>query len=247
MTPGLFRIHRRRRPEPAGRRHGRHRQRQRLRDGRIRWRLSAFGDATQPVVGIAHYSGYWLQGNACTWSTYCADVASASLTALWGSNLEDSSSLHADSTIRVEVALLDMAATGEPYHGYVGTNLTPTLDDRYATYGTDSSTVLSDGADLAYQTHVWAPDTGTTSAGTAYSLDTSMGAEVNSTGAVVYGFRWGGGKAGTTTPAGTYTLTFTVGGTSTTTTGVTTTGVVPGSVAQPTYDRSSTSIQVTVK
>ncbi|MDE3203007.1 MAG: hypothetical protein KGQ66_02160, partial [Acidobacteriota bacterium] len=201
----------------------------------------------QPIVGVAHYPGYWLQGTTATWSAYCADVpaATVNVTAQWGSNLKDSTALHANSPIRVEVSLLDMAATGSPWQGYNVTNLTPNLDDRYATYGTDGTTFLSDGVNLANQTRVWT--TGTTltitAAGSATPLvETPMAAEINSGGAIVYGFNWGGGNTGTSTPAGTYTLTFGLSGS-----GVNITGVVPGSAVTPTSTATSTSITVVVK
>ncbi len=201
----------------------------------------------QPIVGVAHYPGYWLQGTTATWSAYCADVpaATVNVTAQWGSNLKDSTALHAGSPIRVEVSLLDMAATGSPWQGYNVTNLTPNLDDRYATYGTDGTTFLSDGVNLANQTRVWT--TGTTltitAAGSATPLvETPMAAEINSGGAIVYGFNWGGGSTGTSTPAGTYTLTFGLSGSA-----VNITGVVPGSAVTPTSTATSTSITVVVK
>ncbi len=195
-----------------------------------------------PVVGMASYPGYWLQGTAATWSSYCTTASAATVTAQWGSNLTDAPSVHANKPVRVEIGLLDMAATGAPYQGYAITNLTPNLPDQSATYGTDGTTFLS-GIDGGAQTRVWGPGatltiTDTSTSSTVYSGPIS--AEINSTGAVVYGFNWGGGNTGTTDPAGTYQLTFTIDPS------ITIDAVTPGTVNQPAFTPDSTSLTVTL-
>ncbi|HVC68222.1 MAG TPA: hypothetical protein VND44_11545 [Acidimicrobiales bacterium] len=215
--------------------------------------IFAFGDAPfygsaggtsldAPMVGIAFYPGYWLQQTAATWSSYCTTATAATVTAQWGSNLTDSPQLHADKPIRVEVGLLDMAATGDPYLGYAITNLTPTLPDQSATYGTDGTTFLS-GVNGGAQTRVWGPgatlnirDTGTDSV----IYNGPISAEINSTGAVVFGFNWGGSSSSTTDPAGTYELTFTIPSP------ITIDAVAAGTTNQPTFTSDSTTLTVTV-
>jgi hypothetical protein len=164
------------------------------------------------------------------------------VTAQWGSNLTDAPSIHADQPVRIEVGLLDMAANDAPYQGYAITNLTPTLDDRYATHGTDGTSLMI-GINGGTQTRVWGP--GTTLSITDTSTNTSVysgpiSAEINSTGAVVYGFNWGGGNTGTTDPAGTYQITFTIDPS------VTIDAVTTGTVNQPTFTATTTSLTVTL-
>lgn len=190
------------------------------------------------------FPGYWLQKTESTWSATCATAASASVTAQWGANLTDAPSVAAGKPVRVEVGLLDMAATGADWQGFVITNLTPELADRLATYGTDGAT-FSAGVDGAPYTRVWG--TGTTltitdlSPGGA-STTYTMTAEINSTGAVVYGFNWGSKGKKNTPSAGTYLLTFHVDP------AVAITGVVAGAVNSPTYSTSdnTTSLQITL-
>ncbi len=215
--------------------------------------IFAFGDAPfygsmggssldAPIVGIAFYPGYWLQKTAATWSAYCTEATAATVTAQWGSNLTDSPQAHADKPLRVEVGLLDMAATGDPYLGYNITNLTPTLPDQSSTYGTDGTTFLS-GVNGGAQTRVWGPgatlsirNTGTDSV----IYNGPISAEINSSGSVVYGFNWGGGNSGTVDPAGTYELIFTIGAS------ITIDAVTAGTTNQPTFTANSTTLTVVV-
>ena len=155
----------------------------------------------KPVVGMAHYPGYWLQGTEATWSASCTEAASASVTAAWGDNLL--SAAKAGKQNRVEVALLDTADLGKV--GYPITNLTPNLEDRYATYGTDGTSMLSDGVNMV--THVWGPGATLSITGPSESVvyNGPITAEINSSGAVVFGYNW------PASPAGDYTLVFTIG------------------------------------
>lgn len=192
------------------------------------------------------FPDYYIQGTDATWSAYAATAESATVTAQWGSNLKDSSALSADKPIRVEVGLLDMAAVGDPYQGYVVTNLTPDLEDRYATYGTDGTTFLSGEAvgEAVQSTRVWAPNTTlkiTNVETGAVMYNGAIAAEINSTGAVVYGFNWGGGNTTTSDPAGTYLLSFSVDK------AVTIDAVTPGTINQPIVANPyTTSLVVTV-
>ncbi|MGC8481627.1 MAG: hypothetical protein ACP5PJ_08770 [Acidimicrobiales bacterium] len=179
---------------------------------------------------------------SATWSAYCTDAASATVTAQWGSNLTDAPTIHANQPVRIEVGLLDMSASGSPYQGYAITNLTPNLDDRYATHGTDGTTFQS-GVNGGTQTRVWGPGTTLTITNTSTNTSVYSGAisaEINSTGAVAYGFNWGGGNTGTTDPAGTYQITFTINP------AVTINAATSGTVNQPTFTSSSTSLTVTL-
>ena len=192
------------------------------------------------------YSGYWLQKTTATWTADCAEAATASVTAQWGANLTDSPTLAAGKPIRVEVSLLDPAATGMT--GYVVNNLTPELPDREAVYGTKPDLAFVTGDANAPLARAW-------TAGTYLKIEQKqadntwksiyyqpMIAEINSTGSIVYGYNWGSkGRANTPAP-GDYRLTFTVPATG----GVTITGVVPGAVNNPSYTPTSTTIEFTL-
>ena len=186
------------------------------------------------------FPGYWLQKTEATWSASCATAASATVTAEWGANLTDAPSVAAGKPVRVEVGLLDVAAAGT---GYTITNLTPTLADRLATYGTDGTSFTS-GVDGAPFTRVWGP--GTTLAienlGTSVTTTVPITAEINSTGAVVYGYNWGSKGSKNTPSAGQYRLTFTIDP------AITIGAVVPGAVNSPTVgvDGHSTSLMLTL-
>ncbi|MEZ5234537.1 MAG: hypothetical protein R2749_17790 [Acidimicrobiales bacterium] len=145
------------------------------------------------------YPGYWIQGDA-TWQADC-DVAAAgalSVTAEWGDNLTGAP-LKQRTPIRVEVGLLDGAAAGS-MTGFDVDNLTPTLLDRYATYGTNDASGIPGYGEV----RVW-------DAGASLRIERDDGlvvydgpfsAEINSTGRVVYGFNW------QKPAAGAYTITF---------------------------------------
>lgn len=191
------------------------------------------------------YDGYWLQKTEATWNADCATALTANVLADWGDNLTTRPSLPSGKPVRVEVSLLDPAAVG--LGGFVITNLTPELEDRLATYGTrgvpeDAFTTGDAGAPL---TRVF--DTGATltielldANGVPVSVifDGPMTAEINSIGAVIYGYNWGT-KGRRNAPApGTYRITFRT--VATTIIGITDTA------AQnvPTWDATSTSVTV---
>ena len=170
--------------------------------------LTCPGGPTDPIGTTAVYDGvtYFIQGKA-TWQAQCgiAPAGDLAVAAEWGDNLTGAP-LKAGTPIRVEMAFTYAPTTG-PMTGYTVVNLTPTLADRNSTYGTT-------GAQVSFSTvRVWA-------AGTTFSIRNANGtyvvapgtpatAEINATGAVVYGYNWGSGKgAKSTVTAGTYTITF---------------------------------------
>jgi hypothetical protein len=191
---------------------------------------------TGPTSSV--YVGYYLQKTEAIWSADCDTAATASVIADWGDNLTVSgATLAAGRPIRVEVGLLDTAALG--LKGYGITNLTPDLEDRLATYGTlgepDAYLTAASGT-LA--TRVW--DAGAhlkiENVGTgAVIFDGPMTAEINSGGAVVFGYNWGiKGKKSAPAP-GTYTLTFTTSSATTITGVADTAGNIPGFTANSTF------------
>jgi hypothetical protein len=190
------------------------------------------------------FTGYWLQKTDATWTADCAVASTANVTADWGDNLTTAPSIAAGKPVRVEVGLLDPAATGMT--GYVIDNLTPDLEDRLATYGTQGWTFATGDAG-APQTRVWDSGTHLTIEpmvdGTpgAAIYDGSMTAEINSMGAVVYGYNWGSQGRRNAPTAGTYRLTFTTS-TATTIAGIADTA----GLNVPTYGPHSTTLTVTL-
>jgi hypothetical protein len=139
----------------------------------------------------------------------------ASVATAWGANLLGDAPLKAGRPIRVEMGLTEVG--GVTGVGYVVTKLTPELDDRLATYGTNATTqttsfvVWDAGATLLVQKCADPACVQTTGSPV---FDGVMSAEINSLGKVVYGFNWGtGGKASAAEP-GTYRLTFSTNNTS---------------------------------
>lgn len=173
--------------------------------------------AVNPTGPTSTYNGvpYFLQKTTAIWTAACDTPESASAAAAWGSNLTNGRALRARRPIRVEVAL----TSEDSGTGYVVENLTPNELDRYAIYGTN-------GVPTTMPYMVWTGGATLTikKLETGESRVVPMGAEINSTGKVVYGYNWGtmGGSGAAT--AGTYELSFKVPPTS----GVTITGVDPG-------------------
>ncbi|HEU4513326.1 MAG TPA: hypothetical protein VFR87_09495 [Nocardioidaceae bacterium] len=140
-----------------------------------------------PATVSTVYPGYWIQGED-VWQADCMTAADNTITAgaEWGDNLTNAP-LKAGTPIRTEIGLLADAAT-YPMTGFGVDKLTPELEDRYATYGTN------DGSGIASypEVRVW-------NAGATLSIVSSAGlvvydgpftAEINSTGRVVYGYNW---------------------------------------------------------
>jgi hypothetical protein len=190
------------------------------------------------------YPGYWLQQTEATWGADCATAPTGSVIADWGDNLTTRPDLAGGKPVRVEVSLLDPAAIS--MQGFVITNLTPDVEDRLATYGTRGETLdgFTTGTAGAPVTRVF--DTGATltieqfvnGGWTTIYGPTVMTAEINSTGAVVYGFNWGSKGKRNTPATGTYRLTFTT--VNTTITGIADTAALN----LPTFTANSTSVTI---
>ncbi|MDN4484004.1 hypothetical protein [Demequina lignilytica] len=174
------------------------------------------------------FDGYWTQKSESTWTATCGVVLAASAVIDWGDNLTGSTALKSGKTIRVEASLLAPVGAGDT--GYYVEKLTDELD-RYATYGTDGTTLAEAAADPGIDlpapmtlARVWDPGAYLTIA--ELDKDDVVGstvyegvavAEVNSAGAIVYGFNWG--QKGAAPLPGSYRITFEVS-TATTLTGV---------------------------
>jgi len=162
------------------------------------------------------FPGYWCQKTLAVWQAACIEGSGpgpTTVTALWGNNLLGDAPLKAGRPIRVEMVLTESGGTAGP--GYIVTNLTPELEDRLATYGTDGAVqntdyvVFDDGARLKIETCV---DTGCTqTSGEIY--EGAFIPEINSLGKVVYGYNWGTAGKATAAQPGIYKLTFTAIGT----------------------------------
>lgn len=199
-------------------------------------RGGACGESQMPTgPRSTQYPGYYLQKTEAMWQAACSTALSANVIANWGDNLISRPIISARQPVRVEVALEQMPSA--PMTGFVVENLTPDLEDRNATYGTQGvatpfSTVrvFDSGAMLRIE-RVDGPG------GIVY--EGPIAAEVNSTGAVVYGYNWGvKGKSNRALP-GTYLVTFMSNHT-------TITAVDPGDAAKATFGPKSTSVTVTL-
>lgn len=165
-------------------------------------------DATDPKC--TDFPDYWCQKTAATWQAACVTAMTAIVNANWGANLVGDGVLKAGKPIRVEMGLVD--ATSPLQTRIIVTNLTPDLEDRFATYGTNGATtsdtsysVFDAGATLKIETC----NTSECLVPTGVVLpEGPMSAEINSLGNIVYGYNWGT-KGRTNAPApGTYKLTF---------------------------------------
>lgn len=151
---------------------------------------------------------YWVQKSEATWTADCTTDETTNVSAKWGDNLVGEGQLKAGRPIRVEVNLTDIldetVATG-----YVVNKLTDELD-RLATYGTDGTTltqnyrVFDAGAKLTIEE---CDDTECLNVANPPIYEGAMSAEVNSIGAVVYGYNWGTRRINAA-ESGVYRLTF---------------------------------------
>lgn len=162
------------------------------------------------------YPGYWLQKTSATWSASCETATTASVVADWGDNLTNEEvGIKAGKTIRVEMGLL--GPTAAPDDGFAVDKLDPDLLDRLSNYGTKGDPLAAGTA-----TRIW--DAGAhltiTHADGTPVYDGPATAEINSMGAVVYGYNWG--QKGAPPAAGDYVIIFTVSN------GTTITGVDDG-------------------
>lgn len=145
-------------------------------------------DFVLPLAGVAT-GEYYVQGED-TWQAGCTAAAAGVLTAVpaWGDNLAGgSAALKVGSPVRVEVGL---TTTGYSLTGFDTVKLTDQLD-RLATYGTLGV------AETPYEeVRVWSSDAEFSITGPVDIALQSMGAEINSTGRVVYGYNWRPSVAG---------------------------------------------------
>lgn len=178
-------------------------------------RLPAFSEPMAPSgPQCTQFPGYWCQKTDATWQAEWKQAATASVAAAWGANLLGDAPLKAGRPIRVEMGLTESG--GDPGVGYVVNKLTPELDDRLATYGTNGTTqstsfVVWDAGAMLLVEKCAAPDCSATTPNPIF--DDVMSAEINSLGKVVYGFNWGTGGKATAAEPGTYRLTFTTNNT----------------------------------
>lgn len=184
---------------------------------------------------------YYLQKTETVWSAPCTEATTTvSAVADWGDNLTVAPKLVTGKTIRVEVALFDQNGAGQK--GFLVTKLTDDID-RLATYGIEADAATNKfvtGTTGFFSTHVW--DAGATLTiqkwtGTAWDTGVTFpaSAEVNSMGAVVYGYNWG--VKHDYPEAGQYRFTFQVG------TGTTIAGV-EDTTTNVTHTDDSTSVTV---
>lgn len=156
---------------------------------------------------------YWLQKTVAQWSADCA-VASAGemveVSAKWGDNLVgDAPFIKTNKPIRVEVNLTQ-TNDATAYTGYLVVKLTDELD-RLATYGTDGTTLRQNYRVFDANSKLTIEKCEDTSCGNAELVITEdpMSTEINSIGAVVYGYNWGVSKKKEDVPEpGVYRLTF---------------------------------------
>jgi hypothetical protein len=181
-------------------------------------RMTCAATATPPDASdppCTSFPGYWCQKTAADWQAQCGTgAAGLNVTANWGANLLGDASLNAGRPIRVEMNLTEVG--GSTGTGYVVQKLTPDLEDRFATYGTDGTTqstaftVWDSGATLKIErcaNLACDPVTGSVLG------ETAMSAEINSMGNVVYGYNWGTAGRTNAPTAGIYKLTFTANST----------------------------------
>ncbi len=149
----------------------------------------------EPSSGFEVDGYYYVQGKN-TWQAQCETAAAGTVSAsvAWGDNLTGTAKLQVNKPIRVEVALSDDAET--TMGGFSVIKLDPSLLDRESAYGTL--------AELSGGSYSGTPSTPFTSTGVydsgatlkIYNVATPnspitngpASAEINATGAVVYGY-----------------------------------------------------------
>lgn len=161
-------------------------------------------------IGTADY--YYVQG-LNTWQAECVNASSASVTADWGDNLTGSGKLSVGSPIRVELGLFNANTAAPALQGYTVVKLDPNALDRESAYGTLASG--SPGAFVASPVSFAPAAQRVYAGGATFSIqnvatsgyvvapNTAASAEINATGAVVYGYNL------RVTAAGTYLIVFT--------------------------------------
>ena len=201
-------------------------------------------DSSDPTS--TQFPGYYLQKTLADWTAACSSPTAASVTAKWGDNLLNGRALKAGKPIRVEMNLIeadagadDVADTGT---GFLVENLTPTLPDRMATYGTRGVAAT----DLPGGVFAWTAGAMLTiyEAGTTNMVVStrSFSAEINSTGKVVYGFNWGTASGVPAAVAGTYDIVFSLPDNS----GVTVSAVAAGEAGVVDHTAKTATVTVVV-
>lgn len=187
--------------------------------------------------GVVESDAYYFVQGVHTWQAECYKATSASATAAWGDNLGGDASLKVGSPVRVELGLFDDAEVS--MDGYTVVKLEPLKLDRESAYGTLATQECwdtdEDGVDDECEPYEASPttfspvrvyDSGVTLAITDADGACAVGdvcpidptAEINATGAVVYGYNWRPDEPGD------YTISFT------TSTNVSITGTDVGTV-----------------
>lgn len=146
-------------------------------------------DFVLPLDGVPA-GEYFIQG-VNEWQAGCttAPVNALAATADWGDNLSGDAALKVGSPVRVEVGLF-VAPAAYSLTGFEVLKLTNELD-RDATYGTQGTAVNPYG-----EVRVWASDAQFEITGPVVLNMQAMGAEINATGRVVYGYNWRPAKEG---------------------------------------------------
>ena len=176
-------------------------------DGAPALRGGECGNAKSPTGPMSLvYPGYWLQKSEPVWQAQCAEAVTMDVTANWGDNLTSRPLVSSRQPIRVEIGLEGTPVS--PMTGYAVEKLTPDAEDRLATYGTRGAPtsfpvvrVFDSGSRLRIER---------TDGPGGVVYDGPMSAEINSVGAVVYGYNWGVKGKGNRALPGTYRITFTV-------------------------------------
>jgi hypothetical protein len=152
---------------------------------------------------------YYVQG-VHKWQAQCySTTGTPGVVAAWGDNLTGDAKLKAGSPIRVELGLFN--STGPAVDGYTVVKLEPSKLDRESRYGTLAAGDLASGfqGNPTSFTTVRVFDAGVTfsiknvdTGAYVVPLGTNASAEINATGAVVYGYNL------RVTTAGRYEITF---------------------------------------
>lgn len=156
-----------------------------------------------PIDSSAYY---YVQGDS-TWQAQCYTASLTRVNAAWGDNLTGPAKLTTRMMIRVELALYNAALWRPAMDGYTVVKLEPEALDRESAYGTLATQVQG-------QTYEATPTTFTAAEQRVYDaaayfsiryLDenryivpsgTPMSAEINASGAVVYGYNLRVSEAG---------------------------------------------------
>lgn len=205
-------------------------------DGAPALRAGECAGAKSPTGPVSsQFPGYYLQKTEATWQADCSVASSVSVVANWGDNLTSRPVLSSQQPIRVEIALDHTPAA--PMRGYVVEKLTPDIEDRLATYGTKGAAtnfttvrVFDSGARLRIER---------TDGPGGVVYDGPISAEINSAGALVYGYNWGVKGKNTRAVPGTYRITFT-------SSRATITGVDASDSAKASFTSRTSSLTVTI-